>query len=149
MCACLAIAGVTRATNTFFQCFKGMFPPRLADLFKTVIIKEPAAHSIKILRNVWVVGIWQRKPVDRLVAIVTGVCSYCQADLCLGGGSHFLHVLDLSDNYIGPCHRRVRSGRATQGRHHHRFRFAVHELRDLDRLHHCAERDSPHDRIGI
>src|SRR5205085_8162520 len=137
------------ATNTFFQCFKGMFPPRLADLFKTVIIKEPAAHSIKILRNVWVVGIWQRKPVDRLVAIVTGVCSYCQADLCLGGGSHFLHVLDLSDNDIGPWHRRVHSSCAMQGRHDRRFGLAVNKLLYLDRLHHCAERDSPYDRIGI
>ena len=149
MRACLAIAGVTRAANTFFQRFKGMFPPRLANLFEAIVVKCAAAHPVEILRNVWVIGIWQRKPVDRLVAIVTGVCSYRQANLCLGGGSHFLHVFDLSDNDIGPWHRRVHSSCAMQGRHDHRFGLAVNKLLYLDRLHHCAERDSPYDRIGI
>src|SRR5437764_8580923 len=148
MRACLAIAGVTRAANTFFQGFKGMFPPRLPNLFEAIVVKCAAAHPVEILRKVWVVGIWQRKPVDRLVAIVTGVCSYRQANLCLGGGSHFLHVFDLSDNDIGPWHRRVHSSCAMQGRHDHRFGLAVNKLLYLDWPHRRADGDFSNDGTG-
>jgi hypothetical protein len=53
-----------------------MFHPGLADLFEAFGVIGSTAHSIKILRNHWVIGTWQRKPVDWLVAIVTRVCSY-------------------------------------------------------------------------
>src|SRR5439155_25194990 len=95
---------------------------------------------IKILRNVWVIGIWKLKPIDWLVAIVAGVRSHCQPYLCLGV-SKFLYALDLPYNDIGPRHNRVPASRAMQGRHDHRFGLAVNKLLYLDGPHRRADGD--------
>ena len=50
------------------------------------------------------IGIWQRKPIDWLVAIVTRVCSYRQANLC-SGASHLGHVLDVSNDHVRTGHK--------------------------------------------
>ena len=146
MRACLAITGVTCPANRVFQCKKRVFHPRVADL--SVVVKDPDAHSIKVLRNDWVIDIRQLKPIHRLVAVVARVCSCRQANLC-SSVSKLLYALDVANNDIGPWHRRVRSSRATQRRHHHRFRFAVHKLLYLDGSHRRADGDFSNDRTGI
>ena len=102
MAARAATTGVTaKAAGVVFQCEEGMFEPGLANLFEPLGIICPAAHPIKILRNDRVIGIWQRKPIDGLVAIITGSRCYCETDL--GAGTpELLHVWQISDNDIGP-----------------------------------------------
>ena len=73
------------------------------------VLSSSAAHSIKILRNDRVIGLRQRKPVDWLVAVVTRVCSYRQADL-RSGASHLGHVLDVPTMTSGPATRSGDSG---------------------------------------
>jgi hypothetical protein len=48
-----------------------VFSPGLADLFEAIIIVRPATDPIEVLRDEWVIGIRQLKPVERLVAVVT------------------------------------------------------------------------------
>ena len=55
-----------------------MFQPRLADLFEAVIVTGSAAHSIKVLRNNGMVGLRQCKPMQWLVAVITGSGSHSQ-----------------------------------------------------------------------
>ena len=85
------------------------------------------------------IGIRQLKPIHRLVAIVTGVCSRCQTHLC-SGASKLLHALDFSNDDIWSWHksRCICAGYASHGRHYHRFGNAVNQLRDLDWLHRGA-----------
>src|SRR6202035_1702869 len=104
MRACLATIGVTCATNALFQCLEGMFHPRVANLFEALGVICSTAHTIKVLRNDWVIGIWQRKPIDALVTIVTRVCPYCQANL-RPGASLLLHIFDVSNNDILAGHK--------------------------------------------
>lgn len=148
MRACFAISGVTRPADRVFQCKKRVFHPGVADLFKAVVVKGPNAHSIKILRDDRVIGIRQLKPIHRLVAIVARVCSCRQTHLC-SGASKLYHALDFSNNDIGAWHRRVRSGGASQGRHHHRFRFAIDKLIDLNRSHRRTHGDSSNGRSSL
>src|SRR5436309_11506186 len=116
MRSCFAITSVTRAADGVFQCKKRVFHPGVADLFKAVVVKGPNAHSIKILRNDRVISIRQLKPIHWLVAIVTRVCSRCQAHLC-SSASKLVHALDFADNDIGSWHksRCVCSGCARNG----------------------------------
>ena len=144
MRACLAISGVTCPADRVFQCKKRVFHPGVPDLFKAVVVKGPNAHSIKILRNDRVIGIRQLKPIHRLVAVVARVRSRCQTHLC-SSASKLFHALDFSNDDIGAWHRRVRSSRASQGEHHHRFRFAIDKLIDLNRSHRCADRNFSND----
>ena len=58
MRACLAATGVTSAANIVFQRFKGMFHPRVTDLFEALGVIAAAAHAIEILRHDRVIGIW-------------------------------------------------------------------------------------------
>src|SRR5215472_2164890 len=147
---CLATASVTSAANTLFQRFKGMFHPRLTDLFEAFGVISTAAHTIKVLRHDGVIGIWQGEPIDRLVAVVTRVCSYGKTDL--GSSASLLgHIFYISDNNIRARHKiwNCGPGFMLDRRHHHRFRFAVNKLVDLDRLHRRADRDGSGYRIGI
>ena|SRR2546428_14164138 len=97
-----ATTGVAAETAVVaFQCEERVFHPGVADLFKALVITGAAAHPIKILRNDWVIGIWQLKPIDWLVAVVTG--SGCHRETNLGpGAAQFLHVGQLSNNDVGP-----------------------------------------------
>src|SRR5260370_29136915 len=101
MRACLATTGVTGAANGIFQCLKGMFHPRVADLFEAFEVICAAAHSVKILWDERMIGIWQRKPIDWLVTIVTRVCSYCQTNL-RPRAPHLGDIFDISNDNIRP-----------------------------------------------
>ena len=81
MGACLAATGVTSAANRIFQCLEGMFHPGLADLFEALVVICASAHAIQVLWNERMIGLRQRKPIDRLVSIVARVCAYCQPNL--------------------------------------------------------------------
>ena len=77
-----ATTGITaNVAGVIFQSEERMFKPGLANLFKPLGIICPAAHPIKVLRNDWVIGIWQLKPIDGLVAIITRSCRDSETDL--------------------------------------------------------------------
>ena len=136
MRACLAATGVTSTAHTVFQCFKGMFHPRLTDLFEALGVIGSAAHSIEILRNDGVISLRQRKPIHRLVAVVARVCSYCEANLATSP-SLLVHIFYISDDNIRTRHEvwHCGTGFVLHRWHDHRFGFAVNKLLDLDRLH--------------
>src|SRR5260370_33661611 len=101
MRALFAIIRVTSAADAFFQCLKRMFHPGLANLFEALVVTGAAAHPIKILRNNRVIVTRRREPIDRLVPIVTRICSdteaYLRSNNLLGKlGS----VLNLSNNHV-------------------------------------------------
>jgi hypothetical protein len=118
-----------------------MLKPRLADLFEPLIIGSASAHPIEILRDNRVVGIWQREPMKRLVAVITRSCSHTQPNkMIYSVVSVLCHLWQVAYNDIGAGYqiRRLRIHTMLQGRHGRRFEFAVHELVDLDRLHRRA-----------
>jgi len=57
----------------------------LADLFEAIIVVSPAAHSIQILGNERMIGVGQLKPIQRLVAIVTGGGCHAETDEMIYG----------------------------------------------------------------
>ena len=140
MRACLATTGVTGAANAIFQCLKGMFHPRVADLFEAFEVICAAAHSVKILWDERMIGIWQRKPIDWLIAVVTRVGTYRQTNLC-PGATLLCHILDISYDNIRAGHKVRGSGTDCMLHrwHHHRLRLIIRNLRDLSRLHHHAD----------
>src|SRR5207237_6800210 len=96
--AAVTTAGIApKAANVVFQRKKRVFHPGVADLFEALVVIGATAHPIKVLRNNRVISIRQLKPIHWLVAIVTRVCSRCQAHLC-SGASHLFHALDLSND---------------------------------------------------
>ncbi len=107
-----ATIGVARkVANVAFQCKKRMFHRGLANLFKLRGVVRCTAHSIEILWNHWVIVVRQRKPVERLIAVVTGICSHRQADL-RSGAPELLQTGQIPNNDVGPrdqC-RRVPAG---------------------------------------
>jgi len=52
----------------------------LPDLLEAIGVVSTATHPVKILRNDGVIGLRQRKPVQWLIAIVTGSRSYPETD---------------------------------------------------------------------
>src|SRR5205823_15101701 len=101
MGACLATRSVTSAANKVFQCLECMFHPGLANLFEAFIVIGSAAHPIEVLRHDRVIGARQRKPVNRLVAVVTRVCSYRETHLCSNGlRVELVHVLEIPNDDI-------------------------------------------------
>src|SRR5216117_545895 len=123
-------------TNVAFQRKKRVFHPGVADLFEALVVIGATAHAIKVLRNDRVISTRQLKPIHWLVAVVTRVCSRCQAYLC-SSASHLVHALDFSNNDIGTWHkaRRVTSSCAAQRWHTHGFGRAVNQLCNLNWLH--------------
>src|SRR5437867_2493871 len=98
-----ATSGVAAETTIVaLQCEECVFHPGVADLFKALVIIGAAAHPIKILRNDRMIGtIRQCKPIDWLVAIVTG--SSCHRETNLGpGAAQLIHIGQLSNNNVGP-----------------------------------------------
>src|SRR6478736_6391784 len=73
-----ATAGVTGTADSALQSGKCVLHPGLADLFEPLIIGSATAHPIEILRNNGMIGLWQRKPIERLVAVITRSCSHPQ-----------------------------------------------------------------------
>ena len=53
-----ADAVTAKAADVLCQCGEGMFEPGLANLFEAFVVVGSAAHSIEILRNDRMVGIW-------------------------------------------------------------------------------------------
>ena len=70
-----------KIANVVFQCEERVFHRGLTDLFEAFVIGRAAAHSIKILWNGWMIVIWQCKPIERFVAVVTGIGSHGEANL--------------------------------------------------------------------
>jgi hypothetical protein len=70
-----------KIANVVFQCCERVFHRGLTNLFEAFVIGRAAAHSVKILWNDRVIVIWQCKPIERLVAVVTGICSDREANL--------------------------------------------------------------------
>ena len=148
-----ATAGVTTKTAIIvFQGGEGMFQPGLADLLEPIGISSAAAHAIKILRNNRVIRVRKCKPIERLITGVTGSCAHSEADeMIYGVVSVLRHLWQLADDYIGSGHQRrsLPAVRASQWRHHHRFNFAVNQLRYLNRLHRRADRDFSSHHAGV
>ena len=87
-----ATSGVAaKAAVVVFQCFECMFHPGVADLFESLVVTSSAAHPIEILWHEWVIGIGQRKPIERLVAVVTRSGGHRQTDLG-SGAAELLYV---------------------------------------------------------
>src|ERR1041385_3956828 len=138
MCARSATAGSTGTAHTPLQGRKCVLHPGLADLFEPLIIGRTTAHSIEILRDNRMVGIWQPKPIERLVAVITRSCSHPQPNKMIYSVVPVLcHLWHVAHNDIGAGHQswRFRTHTISQGRHGYRFEFAVNHLVDLDRLH--------------
>ena len=138
MGASRATAGVTGPANSALQRRKCVLEPGLADLLEPLIIGSATAHSVEILRDNRVVGLRQRKPIERLIAVITRSCSHPQPDKVIYGVVSVLcHLWQVAHKDIRAGHQswRLRSNRISQRRHDHRFEFAVNELVDLDRLH--------------
>src|SRR6266403_1040746 len=136
-----ATAGVTGTADTALQRGKCMLHPGLADLFEPLIIRSATAHPIEILRDDRMVGLRQRKPVEWLVAVITSSCSHPQPNKMIYSVVPVLCPLwQVAHNDIGAGHQswRLRTHTISQGRHGHRFEFAVNEPVDLDRLHRRA-----------
>src|SRR6476659_3339034 len=141
MGARLATAGVTATADTALQRRKCVLHPGLADLFEPLIIGSATAHPIEILRDNRVVDLRQRKPIERLVAVLTRSCSHPQPNkMIYSVVSELCHAWQVAHNDIGAGHQswRLRTDTMLQRRHGHRFEFAVNELVDLDRLHRRA-----------
>src|SRR5690348_324314 len=123
-----ATAGVTGTADTALQRRKCVFKPGLADLFEPLIIGSATAHPIEMLRDNRVIGLRQRKPIERLVAIITGSCSHSQSNKMIYSVVSVLgHLWQVAHNDIGARHQSwyLRSQAMLQGRHGHRFEFAV------------------------
>src|SRR5438093_410808 len=102
MAARAATTSITaKGAVVVFQSVERMFEPGLANLFEPLGIICPGAHPIKILRNDWVIGIWQRKPINGLVATIAGCRCYSETDLS-AGTPELLYVWQISYNDIGP-----------------------------------------------
>src|SRR5476651_391943 len=150
MYASTAISGVaTKAASVVFQGFERMLQPGLANLFQAVVVARSATHPIKILWNDRMVGIWQRKPIERLVAVITRGCAHPQTDLS-SATSKLLQVGQISNDDIRPRDsvRSVRCATASRGQYRGLGR-AVDYRRDFDRIHGRGDRNSPNDRTSI
>jgi len=127
-----------------------MFEPGLADLFEAVVVIGPTAHPVEILWDNRMIGLRQRKPVQRLIAIVTRSRSNSQSDE-VSIASVLRHFRQHTDDHIGAGHERWRfwTGCASQGRHHHRLDFAVDDRLHLDRLHGRSDGDFSNRSTGV
>jgi hypothetical protein len=138
MSARSATAGVAATADTTLQRGKCVFHPGLTDLFEPLVIGSATAHPIEILRDNRMVGLWQRKPIERLVAVVTRSCSNPKSNKMIDGVVSVLcHFWQVAHNNIGSWHQCwcLRICTISQRRHNDRFGFAVNDLVDLDRLH--------------
>src|SRR6266446_1469827 len=115
--------------------------PRLADLFKPIIVSGAATHSINILRNKRMVVARQGKPIHVDRPFVTCISPKSEADAAPDGTSLGLHkVKQTADDDIGagngPRERLV------QRRQRGGFYVTVFvEMVDLDRFHGCTDGD--------
>ena len=59
---------------------KRVLTPGLAELFEPLIVSGAATHPVKILRNKWMVAVWQGKPIHVHRPFVTRISSQSEAD---------------------------------------------------------------------
>src|SRR5215469_6269270 len=101
-----AIIRVTSTADAIFQCEKSMFHPGLADLFEAVVIVRAAAHPIEILRHDRMIGLRQCKPIDSVIAVVTGICPDREPHLSVNNLLVLLaYVFDVPNNNIRAGHK--------------------------------------------
>ena len=72
--------GAAKAASVVLQSGERVLQPGLANLLKAIVVARSAAHSIEILRNDRMVGIWQRKPIQLDVSVIAGGRCHAQAD---------------------------------------------------------------------
>src|SRR6476620_11809474 len=97
-----APTGGTGTADSALQRGKCMLHPRLTDLFEPLVIRSATAHPIEILRDNGVVGLRERKPIERLVAVITGSCSHSQPDqMIYRVVSELCHAGQIAHNHIG------------------------------------------------
>ncbi len=70
-------------------------------MFKTIVVRRPTAHSIKILGNDGVVGVRQRKKIEVHVSVVTSGHANGKANLC-STTARLYHAEQISDDDVGP-----------------------------------------------
>src|SRR4051794_31124241 len=98
-----AAAGVTSTADTALQCGKCVLHPGLTYLFEPLIIGSATAHSIEILRDNRMIGLRQRKPIERLIAVITRSCSNPKPNkMIYSVVSELSHLWQVADNDIGP-----------------------------------------------
>src|ERR1044071_5719681 len=97
----------TKAASVVFQGKEGVLQPGLADLFEAIIVVRSTAHPIEILRDNGVVHGRQLKPIERLIAIIAGGCSYRQANLS-SVAAKLIQGRKITDNDIGSRYGRWR-----------------------------------------
>jgi hypothetical protein len=123
-----------------------MFKPGLANLLESFGVIGATVHPIQILRNHWMIGVWQLKPIQIDGSSIAGGCCDRNAHL-RPGTSKLLHGGQIPYNNVGA--RGCSGQRHMQRRHDHRLGFTINELRDLDWLHPCANRDFSNGGISV
>src|SRR5205823_240914 len=129
-----------KATDVLRQCCERMFKPGLANLFEPFGVIGATAHPIQILRNDWMIGVWQLKPIQVYGSGVAGSC--CDRDTHLRAcTAKLLHRWQIPYDDVGTRGCSGQRHMHMQRRHDHRLGFTIDELRDLDWLHPCANRN--------
>src|SRR3954454_11436038 len=142
-----ATAGVTATTDTALQRSKCVLHPGLPDLFEPLVIGSATAHPIEILRDNGMVGLRQRKPIERLVPVITRSCAHPEPNkMIYDVVSVLCHLWQVAHNDVGTGHqsRRLRTDTVSQRGHDHRFHSTVNSLVDLGRLHRRPDRTPSH-----
>ena len=86
------------------------------------------------------IGVWQLKPIQIDGSRVTGSC--CDRNTHLRTGTaKLLHGGQIAYDNVGTRGRSGQRHMHMQRRHDHRLGFTIDELRDLDWLHPCANRN--------
>ncbi len=68
-------------------------------------LSAPPLMRYRFCGTTRMIGLRQREPIDRLVAIVARVCPYCQSNLRPDGSIKLCHVLDISNDNIRAGHK--------------------------------------------
>src|SRR5678816_3427219 len=85
------------------QCSERVFHTRLTDLLEALVIGRATAHSIKILRNDWMVIGWVGKPVQVYRPGITGIGSNRDSNLSPCRAAIFLrHGSEVSHDHVRP-----------------------------------------------
>src|SRR6266481_5600840 len=135
-----AYAVTAKATDVLRQCCECMFKPGLANLFESFGVIVATAHPIQISRNDWMIRLRQREPIQDYGSRVTGSC--CDRNTHLRTGTaKLLHGGQISYDNVGTRGCSGQRHIPMQRRHDHRLGFTIDELRDLDWLHLCTNRN--------
>src|ERR1044072_4779987 len=124
-----------KTTSVARQGSERMLEPGLTDLFETFVIRCSTAHSIKILWNHRVIGIWHREPIQIYISVVAGGGSNSQANPG-SAASKLRHGRNLSDDHVGPIYKSLCARRHIGFRGQPiRLKGAFDQFRYLNRMH--------------